>query len=367
MYRGTTAIALICASCMLMVNAEPARAGGPPTVDASDEALERAVVDGLEWLVEFQEKDGGWAVARWGGKQGEEATVGVTGLSVLALIEASYEARDGAYKDAILKGLQFLASQQAATGEVGANTGYANGGGYNHGIAGLALVKGYAALKDRRLAGPAAKAAWFSAARYQHADGGWRYSPGSTGDTSVSGWFIKQLAAAEAARLRVDKTWRVRAARFLAGVTEGAPPRFVGGGRGCYQPGREYTATMTASVMGSWMALGVKPTDPRIRGGSKFLFSNMPKSNTWGGWYYYLCYFGTATLSEAGGPTWTLWRARVTRSLCGALGLEAAGATPGGAGAFPVIADGTYGGAAYATAMGVLTFQMCLEHSSETK
>ena len=69
---------------------------------------------------------------------------------------------------------------------------------YSHAIATMALCEAYGLSKDPRLKEPAQRAINFIAQSQNKYDGGWRYSPGMAGDTSVFGW---QMFALRSARL----------------------------------------------------------------------------------------------------------------------------------------------------------------------
>jgi hypothetical protein len=308
----------------------------------------RAAVDAaLEWLVRVQAADG-----RWDGERkfapddvGKDSDPGVTGLALLALLGGGHSETEGAHAGAVKRGVKWLISQQAASGEIGG--GYGTGRGYNHAIAGLALAE--AAVISRR---PETLRAVRKAVRFaMDAAGlsGWRYRPGTPGDVSVTAWYVLMCNMAKRAGLRVDG----RAFQSALGLLDRcAKPD----GMMSYQPERSGTPTMTAAGLLCYEFLGWKKTDRKITAAAEHVGRHPP---AWegGNVNFYYWHYGTYSLYHIGGEGWERWN----RALHGALLPNQRTGNGELAGSWdPVGAWCGSGGRVYATAMGAL----CLEAPS---
>lgn len=85
---------------------------------------------------------------------------------------------------------------------------------YSQGIATLALCEAYGMTKD-----PALRAYAQAAVNYvqkaQAPNGSWGYSPNTNGDTSITGWQVRAIQSARAAKLVVDDRVVKKAVAFL--------------------------------------------------------------------------------------------------------------------------------------------------------
>jgi hypothetical protein len=178
-------------------------------------SVERALLAGLEWLKDHQSEDGRWDPDDFPGEcdkpppysdgEGRDIhTVGITGLALLAFLGFGDTMNDGEYKEVIRKGIAYLRSvQDKDTGEIGENPSL--DGIYNHAIAALALCEAQYGAPSPLLKKSAQQAVEYIA-KARNPYSAWRYSvPGdNTNDTSVTGWMVFALAAAEDAKLTVD-------------------------------------------------------------------------------------------------------------------------------------------------------------------
>jgi uncharacterized protein YfaS (alpha-2-macroglobulin family) len=113
---------------------------------------------------------------------------------------------------------------------------------YAHGQATIVLCEAYAMEGDEALRDAAQKAVDFIV-EAQHIEGGWRYSPGQPGDTSVLGWQLMALQSARAAGLNVPPETLELADQYLDSVQHN------GGARYSYIRGQNPTHVMTAEAI----------------------------------------------------------------------------------------------------------------------
>jgi hypothetical protein len=150
---------------------------------------EAAVARGLAYLARQQKQDGSWVFD--GASKGD--TIAATGMSLLPFLAAGESHQGGKkYRQTVLRGLQYLISQQRADGSFKGTTLTM----YSHGIATIALNDAYGMTKDRALLLRPAQAATNFIVTKQGADGSWGYAPGANGDTSIVGWQVQALKAA---------------------------------------------------------------------------------------------------------------------------------------------------------------------------
>src|SRR5207248_3116849 len=84
-------------------------------------------------------------------------------------------------------------------------------------------------------------------------------------------------------------------------------------GRYAYQPGRNYTAAMTAESMFVRGLLGEPRDDDSAKASARFLVANMPNWNRRPNTYYW--YYATLALYQNQGEAWTRWNEVVTKQL----------------------------------------------------
>jgi hypothetical protein len=279
-------------------------AGG--ATDASESAVDRA----LEWIVQHQFSDGGWSFDhRQKACKGHcdhpgtlvQARVAATSLALLPLLGAGHTHKQGKYKKAVQGGLAFLGHNMRPT----ADGGDLQAGGmmYSHGLATIALCEAYAMTKDRQLGGPAQAALNFITAAQDPQGGGWRYSPGMAGDTSVFGWQLMALKSGRLGYLNVPQRTIEGATHFLNSVQRDAGAQYgytVGQDRG------EADHATTAIGLLSRMLLGWKRDDDALARGVALLDRWGP-SNT----DLYYDYYATQVLRHYEGDAWQRWNAKL--------------------------------------------------------
>lgn len=169
----------------------------------------------LSWLVRHQEADGSWDARKHGASV--KSDTAVTGLALLAMLGAGHTERVGSYKETVRKAVAWLKSKQDADGMIWDSTddpAARRAKGYPCAIASLAMIEaaGMANIPETRAS--AQKALDYICA-HQGSDGGWRYSPKSSGDLSVSGWFVMALKSARVCGFNVPPKNFERAIDFL--------------------------------------------------------------------------------------------------------------------------------------------------------
>jgi len=216
---------------------------------------EQAVRAALSWLAEAQSKDGRWDASRFGAGEervvlghnrqgaGANADTGVTGLALLAFLGSGHSHRGGPYAKQVAHGLEFLRQNQRADGSLfGDAQLFAQM--YCHSMASIAVCEAYALTRDPRLEQTVRAAVHYSLAAQNRSDGGWRYRPGNSGDTSQLGWQLMVLKSAELAGVDIPSVTWTRAERFLRRVRRGST-----GGLAAYRPEAAASPTMTAEAL----------------------------------------------------------------------------------------------------------------------
>src|SRR5262245_39992067 len=164
---------------------------------------EAAVARGLIWLAKQQKADGSWEL-----DGGVKSRIAGTGIALLPFLAAGYTHKGAPrdmhekdkkapskYPQQIDNGLKYLMAKQTASGNFGTDNMS------EHAIATMAMCEAFGMTNDPRLRGPAQLAVSFIV-RAQHPGGSWGYTPGTLGDTSVSGWQVQALKSAHLAGLK---------------------------------------------------------------------------------------------------------------------------------------------------------------------
>lgn len=228
---------------------------------------ETAVENALKWLAVHQRSDGSWSFnlelapcdgqCRHGKPLGENTptpSTAATGLALLSFFGAGYTDVVGPYQDTVRRGLYYLKSAAVET-EYGFD--WQQGGSmYGHGIAMMALSEalGMTRVEDRYdsdLLHHVKQGAFFTATA-QHPSGSWGYTPGSPGDTTLTGWQLLSLVGARKAGIQLRSDTFSNAKQFLMSVREKKKYEF-----GYKSPNAEPTTTAIALTL--LMYLGQTP------------------------------------------------------------------------------------------------------------
>jgi len=296
-------------------------AGRGDVVQGPGPETEQAIELGLVFLSRSQTADGSWKLDQFAARDGLPAMASdtaATALAVLAFQGAGYHHRDFRYADTVRRGLEFLVRNQQPDGELFVTMDDESNRivrFYSHGIATLALCEAYGMTQDPWLK-PAAQKAIDYIVNTQNAErGGWRYTPGVSSDTSVTGWMLMALKSGELANLTVPAETYRRMRQWLdrAQVSPSVPYLY------CYNPyapdtptqrqGRLPTKTMTSVGLLMRLYLGWKPDNPNMIHGAEFLLESPPAigtaTNPQRDTYYW--YYATQVLFHMGGRYWTIW------------------------------------------------------------
>ena len=321
---------------------------------ASEEAVER----GLKWLAIHQHSDGRWSLHqfmtthpcdhRCQNPGAIHSDTAATALALLPMLGAGHSHGSGKYKDHVRAGLDWLLKDQL---DVGSFKNSGRGNMYAHGQASIALCEAYAMTKDKALKLPAQRSLDYICAA-QHRGGGWRYTPRSSGDTSVMGWQILALKSGQSAGLHVPKDVLQKANRYLDSVQTDKV-----GGRYAYMPRRRANVTMTAEGLLSRMYCGWDERSGGLQSGAVFLLENMPASASPNMYYWY---YATQVMHHHGGQPWRDWNSVMRDTLVEMQvkkGHEAGSWTPAGGHAHS-------GGRLYMTALALCTLEVYYRHAA---
>ena len=287
----------------------PAGKVGP----ATEEAIER----GLAYLASIQNEDGSWSLQGHGEEVLLHSDTAATGLCLLAFQGAGYTHRQHQYADTVSRGLQFLLQSQRTNGDLYRaedQVSNRNVALYSHGIASLALCEAYGMTQDPELKESAQLALRYIIVTQHPQRGGWRYTPGISSDTSVSGWMMMSLKSGELSGLDVsEETYRGIDKWLGLAQSPDRPDRYR------YNPyapdtptqrhGRTPTPTMTAVGMLMRMYSGWRRDKDEMQSAADYLLKFPPQMGTAKSpqrdAYYW--YYATQVMFHMGGDYWKSW------------------------------------------------------------
>jgi hypothetical protein len=319
---------------------------------------EAAVARGLKWIVRQQIQDGArrgcWPLdaGRFKDRGDPNDTAG-TAFGLLPLLGAGYthkkskNGKENPFDKPILHGLMFLLRRQdKKTGDLG-------GGMYAHSLATIALCEAYGLSQDPWLKRPAQLAVDYLV-KAQHSAGGWRYSPGERGDTSVTGWVVMALKSAQMAGLSVRESTMTKAIAYINSCCSA--------NEGYGYVGPSPTPTMSAvgllcrEYLQNWGSQNLR----MIKGVENHIEKNMPSKAVKNIYYYY---YATQVLHHFGTDSWKRWNERMSKVL-----LETQEMTSGGGsdvvGSWSSVGQfhGGPGGRLMTTSLSILTLEVYYRH-----
>jgi hypothetical protein len=277
-------------------------------------ASERAVTGGLHWLARHQTAAGNWSLQHsracsgrgCGGQGSSKSDAAATAMGLLPFLGAgqTHKVR-GPYQRTVGRGLAWLTKHQAPNGDLSGGCAQPM---YAHGLATIALCEAYGLTKDPSVGDAAAKAVRYIEQAQHPVTGGWRYTPGEEGDTSVTGWQVMALKSAQMAGLGVNSLSLENTRKWLASVSAGQHQ-----GLYLYQPYREVSPSMTAVGMLCQQYLGMARDHPAMEEGKEYLLANLPDASLSRDIYYW--YYATMAMHNLVGPEWDAWNRPMRKTL----------------------------------------------------
>ncbi len=291
---------------------------------------ERAVAAALFWLSRHQNKDGSWSINDYDklctdknctGHGDSVSDTGATALGLLPFLAAGQTHRtNGPYQRHITAAWYYLKSVQKKDGDMkGSSTGNAHM--YAHGLCAIALCELYGLSQDKEVAQHAQLAIDFIVKAQNAGTGGWRYEPGSDGDTSVVGWQIMALKSAQMAYLNVPKDALDKAQKWLDSCSHGQYKEQFS-----YLPDSGPTPAMTGVGLLCSQYLHLKRDDPKMHGGVEYLMKQLPNN---GQRNIYFWYYATQVMHNLPGPEWDTWNRAMRRLLIETQEKDTAGCAAG--------------------------------------
>ncbi|MSR47771.1 MAG: hypothetical protein EXS13_12040 [Planctomycetes bacterium] len=315
---------------------------------------EAAVGRALDWLVRHQSVNGSWGAKQFeaccrgekcAGTGAFDFDVGLTGLTLLALIHGGSTIEIGPHQGAVKKGLDFLVARMQEHGKFTTTSGWYM---YQHALATQALCEGYGTSGDPFLKVAAQRAVDFLIFAQHPELGGWRYEARSDADTSVTGWVVLALVAAHDARLKVAG---FRGAReWIERVTE---PSYYRVGYQSPLDAATQEPRLTAVGIVCRQALGTRANHPAIMVGKEWCLRQLPRVEHTD---LYFAYYATLGLFQIGGESWQRWNDALVPALLQRIHPNDAGCLRGSFDSQGVFQE--YGGRVYATAMCALMLEV---------
>ncbi len=276
---------------------------------------EKAVEEGLAWIVRHQRANGSWSLNFQEQCQAQgcpshhvmDSDTAATGLALLPLLGAGYiHTVKCRHQDAVRRGIEALIQHQQPNGDLFTGPpGMAYM--YSHAIATMALCEAYGISRDSHLKEPAKRAVNFIIESQNAATGGWRYSPGQAGDTSVFGWQIFALRSGHLAGLSIPRT-TLRGCTDYLNLAAADSKKITYS----YLPNREATPVMTAEALVARQLLGWPRNHPALIKGAGRIAANL-ESNRERNIYYW--YYATQLLHNLKNKDWDRWNLHVREEL----------------------------------------------------
>ncbi len=310
---------------------------------------EAAVERGLRWLVAHQFRDGSWhfdhtleggpcnGYCPHPGTNG--SSTGATAMALLAFYGAGYTHKKGPYQSELNRGLYYLGSRMLITphgGDLQEGTMYAQG------LAAIALCEAYAMSGDENLRPFAEHAIRFILYAQDKKGGGWRYTPGEPGDTTMHGWQLMALKSASLAGISVPSpAWQL-AGEFLDSV------QTDGGASYGYRTPQRLDTTSAVGLLCRMYLGWERQRDPLARGVARLGKIGPSPTNL------YYNYYATQVMHHYGGDPWQRWNAKMREHLIATQALQG---HESGSWHFDD-QHGNVGGRLYSTAMAVMTLEV---------
>jgi hypothetical protein len=265
-------------------------------------ATEKAVEDGLEWLVKQQRADGSWSLAGpYADGANTENVPAATAMALLAFQGYGDTHREGKHAQVVARGWSALLKMQRKDGLFTGQMGMQNQMLYTHAQATIAVCELYGMTNDSRFRGPAQRAINYCVEAQDLKGGGWRYAPRKDTDTSVTGWFVMALQSARMAGLDFPPDVLVNVNRYLdsAAIDDGR--------RYGYQGQTQPSSAMAAEGLLCRQYLGWAQNDPRLVDGATKLAASPPGFQAGSEQDVYYWYYATQVTHHMEGEIWNAW------------------------------------------------------------
>jgi hypothetical protein len=281
---------------------------------------EQAVRGALYWLAKHQMTDGSWSLSAYTtrckdntctGPGGSGMEIAGTAFGLLPFLAAgqTHESK-GPYRQNINAGMYYLMGKQKSDGSF--ITSDMAPYMYQHGLASIALCECFGMTGDLHVRKAAQAALDFIADAQDPTGGGWRYSPRTAGDTSVTGWQVMALKSGQMAGLNVSTVVLEKARKFLESVSSSENGRTAGGLFG-YTDKMNQTPALNAVGLLCYQYLGVPRTDPAMIEGTAYLMSHQAATIDKPEIYYW--YYATQVMHNQPGHDWDAWNRNMRRHL----------------------------------------------------
>ncbi len=267
---------------------------------------EDAVKQGLAWLKRRQQRNGSWSLVGPYSQGGStENEIAATAMAVLAFQGAGHTTETGTYQAEVSRAWKWLLARQDKQGCFYERVPAMNHRFYTHALATIAICELLGMTRDESLREPGQQAIDYLV-ETQDALGGWRYTPGSGSDLSVTGWVTMALQSGRMAGLVVPSPVFERIAGFLDRVQEDYGARYG------YLPRDAATISMTAEGLLCRQYLGWPRDHAGLRAGAEYLADNPIQ---WRDPNLYYWYYATQVLHHMEGDVWTRWNAVLRKEL----------------------------------------------------
>lgn len=267
--------------------------GGTATTEAS-------VQLGLEWLAKVQKKNGSWSLkGPYSNGAADDNPPAATAMALLAFQGAGNTHKEGKFSKNVAAAWKWLLEEQDDDGCF-FHEGAFHHRFYTQGQCTIALCEVYGMSRDEAFRKPAELAIRYLL-RSQSPEGGWRYSPQTDSDVSVTGWIVMALQSARMAGLEVPPDTFRRITRFLDKVAVDNGSRYP------YQIDQDATLTMTAEALLCRQYLGWPRNDARLLDGVNWITQPENLINFKKGRNVYYWYYATQVCHHMEGEYWKKW------------------------------------------------------------
>lgn len=306
-FLGRASLALM--GCPAALSAAP-KTSAEDASGAGDLLTRRAreaIGKGLEYLASRQNADGSFG---GGGYSRNVAICGLCGMAFLANGHAPGRGKHGAH---VQQCLEMVLRNVQESGFINAPEAAGRGPMYGHGFATLFLAEVYGMSRDARVRETLAKAVRLIV-NTQNAEGGWRYEPRPhDADISVTVCQVMALRAARNAGLYVPHETIRRSVEYVKRC-QNPDGGFM------YQASgpRESLFPRSAAALVALYSAGIYEGE-EIRKGLEYLMRHSPAANAEGeqSYYYYGHYYAVQAAWHAGGKYWQSWYPAIRDILLG--------------------------------------------------